>query len=72
MDPQSIHEVIKVIVHERYNPRDSWRNDIALLKVKEVFIESEIVSFVPLPSPNQEVPSNSVAVVSGWGRLMVN
>ncbi|KAG8041998.1 hypothetical protein G9C98_007306, partial [Cotesia typhae] len=69
-NPQSIHEVIKVIVHERYNPSDSWRNDIALLKVKEVFIESEVVSFVPLPSPNQEVPSNSVAVVSGWGRLM--
>ncbi|XP_044576316.1 trypsin-1-like [Cotesia glomerata] len=69
MNPQSIHEVITVIVHEKYNERDSWRNDIALLKVKDVFIESAVVSFVSLPSPSQEVPSNSVAVVSGWGRL---
>lgn len=70
--PQSTHKVIKIIVHKKYNPIDSWRHDIALLKVKNAFNISDVMNFVTLPNPNEEVPQNSIAVVSGWGRLWVN
>lgn len=33
-DARSTHEVEDIIIHESYNPRDSWKNDIALVKVR--------------------------------------
>ncbi|KAK0181219.1 hypothetical protein PV327_003521 [Microctonus hyperodae] len=68
-DPKSTHEVEKIIIHEKYDSYDSWRNDIALIKVKTEFVANSVLSFVPLPTPSQEIPAESVAVVSGWGRL---
>lgn len=32
-EPKSIHHVDEIIVHKFYNRKDSWKNDIALLKV---------------------------------------
>ncbi|XP_076179603.1 transmembrane protease serine 9-like [Ptiloglossa arizonensis] len=67
--PTSKHNVKKIIIHELYNSSDSWKNDIALLKVDKEFIKSKQISFVPLPLANQSTPVNQVATVSGWGRL---
>ncbi|XP_034195404.2 chymotrypsin-2-like [Osmia lignaria lignaria] len=67
--PKSEHNVKKIIIHEKYNPNDSWKNDIALLKVEKPFVKSEQIAFVPLPPKNQVVKANDKAVVSGWGRL---
>ena len=67
--PKSEHNVKKIIVHEKYNPDDSWKNDIALLKVEKPFVKSEQITFVSLPPKNQVVKANDNAVVSGWGRL---
>lgn len=67
--PGSSHAVQEIIVHEQYNPSDSWKNDIALLKVKTPFVKSAHLDFVPLPSEGDYAKGNSVAVVSGWGRL---
>ncbi|XP_032686017.1 trypsin-1-like [Odontomachus brunneus] len=66
-NPRSTHEVEKIIVHELYNASDSWRNDIALLKVKNPFVKSMYISHIPLPLQDYVVKSNDVAVVSGWG-----
>ncbi|XP_032686016.1 chymotrypsin-2-like [Odontomachus brunneus] len=71
-NPRSTHEVEEIITHESYNPSDSWRNDIALLRVKNPFVISEYISKVPLPSEDDEVGANDVAIVSGWGRLWEN
>lgn len=35
-DAKSTHEVETITVHEQYNPSDSWRNDIAILKVSMI------------------------------------
>ena len=35
-DPKVTREVQKKIVHKRYDPLNSWKNDIALLKVRTV------------------------------------
>ncbi|KAK2578460.1 hypothetical protein KPH14_000961 [Odynerus spinipes] len=67
--PNSVHRVEKIMVHEMYAPYDSWRNDIALLKVYEPFVESKLLSYVPMPSTKDVINANDVAVVSGWGRL---
>ncbi|KAG7197995.1 hypothetical protein KM043_016220 [Ampulex compressa] len=69
--PKSEHYVEAVIIHEEYKPSDSWKNDIALLKVKTPFVETEHVSFVTLPEADIIVNANDVAVVSGWGRLFL-
>ncbi|XP_031838671.1 chymotrypsin-2-like [Nomia melanderi] len=67
--PGSEHNVLKIIMHEKYNSLDSWINDIALLKVEKPFVKSKLISFVPLVSENDVVNPNEVATVSGWGRL---
>ncbi|KAI4479926.1 hypothetical protein M0804_010665 [Polistes exclamans] len=67
--PGSVHNVAKIIVHENYNPSDSYKNDIALLKVVEPFSESKLLSSVHLPSSHDVINAKDVAVVSGWGRL---
>ncbi|XP_078051550.1 fibrinolytic enzyme, isozyme C-like, partial [Augochlora pura] len=66
---RNVHAVDKIIVHENYNPGDSWRNDIALLKVKTPFKLGKNIAVVPLPKENEVVPAKSPAVVSGWGRI---
>nr|XP_034195406.1 chymotrypsin-2-like isoform X5 [Osmia lignaria] len=67
--PKSEHNVKKIIIHEKYDKADSWKNDIALLKVDKSFVKSQQISFVPLPPKNQVVKANDKGVVSGWGRL---
>ncbi|XP_034192565.2 chymotrypsin-2-like isoform X1 [Osmia lignaria lignaria] len=66
--PKSEHYVKEIIINEKYNKTDSWKNDIALLKVEKPFVKSEQIAFVQLPSKNQVVKANDTAVVSGWGR----
>ncbi|KOC69515.1 Trypsin-1 [Habropoda laboriosa] len=67
--PDSQRNVVKVIVHEKYDSSDSWINDIALLKVDKPFVKSKNVDFVRLPSPDVVIAPNQIARVSGWGRL---
>ncbi|KAK0181221.1 hypothetical protein PV327_003523 [Microctonus hyperodae] len=71
-DPQSTHAVEKIIIHEDYTPDDSWRNDIALIKIKSEFNISSILNYVSLPFLHQKIPAGSIAIVSGWGRLWQN
>lgn len=66
--PKYENDVHKIIIHEKYNYSDSWKNDIALLKVTP-FVLSNLISLVPLPSPDDIIKPNDVATVSGWGRL---
>ncbi|XP_076618975.1 trypsin-1-like [Colletes latitarsis] len=68
-NPVIQRNVLKIIVHEKYNASDSWKNDIALLKVDRPFVTSKQIANVPLPPPNQSIAANTVATVSGWGRL---
>ncbi|XP_025986029.1 chymotrypsin-2 [Solenopsis invicta] len=71
-NPKSQHDVVKIIVHENYNMSNSWNNDIALLKVKTPFVKFVTVGHVPLPSKDDVVKANDIAVVSGWGLLWIN
>lgn len=32
--PKSVHLVEEIITHKEYNPKDAWKNDIALLRVR--------------------------------------
>jgi hypothetical protein len=34
-DPQSIHDIEEIRMHEGYDPTDYWIHDIALIKVNE-------------------------------------
>ncbi|XP_063983900.1 chymotrypsin-2-like [Diachasmimorpha longicaudata] len=68
-EPVTTHLVEKIIVHEKYDASDSWKNDIALLRVKGNFVVSSTLNFVPMPSPGMAVPADSPAIVSGWGNL---
>ncbi|XP_043262964.1 trypsin-1-like [Colletes gigas] len=63
----SVHQVEKIITHEKYSAEDSYVNDIALIKVKTRFVTSRQIAPVPLPKVNEVIPAKSLAVVSGWG-----
>ncbi|XP_033351311.1 chymotrypsin-2-like [Bombus vosnesenskii] len=70
--PTSVHQAVKFIVHDEYNPSDSWINDIALIKVNKPFEIGPQLNYVPLPEANRNIPDNSRAIVSGWGRIREN
>ncbi|XP_071859195.1 chymotrypsin-2-like [Bombus fervidus] len=67
--PTFVHQAVKFIVHAKYDPYNNWINDIALIKVNKPFETGPHLSFVSLPQANQNIPDNSRAIVSGWGRI---
>ncbi|XP_058798969.1 trypsin-1-like [Phymastichus coffea] len=67
--PGQNHKLSDLIVHEKYDPNDSFRNDISLAKVQEPFTFNTFVQPVPLPKSDFPVPANSSVVLSGWGDL---
>ncbi|OAD54219.1 Trypsin-7, partial [Eufriesea mexicana] len=67
--PISKHPIEKIHVHERYNSTDAWVNDIALVKVQNRFVQSFLMSFVPMPTAGEVVIANDSAIVSGFGTL---
>lgn len=71
-EPKSLHLVEQIITHKDYNPRDAWKNDIALLKLKEPIVMTDEIKAIPLPHHNAVFKPNQKAVVSGWGRLLFN
>ncbi|XP_050454706.1 trypsin-7-like isoform X2 [Cataglyphis hispanica] len=70
--PHAVHFIESSYVHKEYDENNSWFNDIALLKLKTPFKFSTLISPVVLPEQNQIVKTNSIAIVSGYGRLWYN
>ncbi|XP_014227159.1 chymotrypsin-2-like [Trichogramma pretiosum] len=70
--PGQVRQATRIIMHERYNKRDSFRNDIALIRVSQPWAYSQSVRAVPLPVARQRTPGGANAVLSGWGKLSVN
>ncbi|XP_076664976.1 chymotrypsin-2-like [Andrena cerasifolii] len=66
------HSAKEIHIHENYHSKDSWVNDIALIKVETRFVKSALISFVPMPAPGELVKTNDSAIVSGFGRLAYN
>ncbi|XP_066591617.1 transmembrane protease serine 9-like [Prorops nasuta] len=66
------HEVEKIITHQRYDPKDSYINDIALIKVKKPFEKVPTIKNVLLPSKDEPINEGDKVVVSGWGALSEN
>ncbi|XP_023246672.1 trypsin-1-like [Copidosoma floridanum] len=67
--PGYVHQVEKIIVHSKFTSKGSFENDIGLVEVKTPFQFSFILQPVLLPTLDEEVATNSIAIVSGWGRL---
>ncbi|XP_033229489.1 mite allergen Der p 3-like [Belonocnema kinseyi] len=68
-EPKVKREIERIIVHKGYDSKNSWKNDIALLKVKIPFKISDELKTVLLPKSNLIISENQKAVVSGWGSL---
>ncbi|XP_058799009.1 chymotrypsin-2-like [Phymastichus coffea] len=68
-EPGQSHYVQKFIAHEKYNPKDSFRNDISLARLKTPFIYNLKIQPVTLPKLQFVVPANTSVVLSGWGNL---
>ncbi|KAG8235401.1 hypothetical protein J437_LFUL009260 [Ladona fulva] len=62
------HQVVEIRVHEKFDPSDSWINDIAIMKVSPPIEMRDGVAPVKLPKKGQETPAGSTATVIGWGR----
>ncbi|XP_055537129.1 chymotrypsin-1-like [Wyeomyia smithii] len=64
----SVYGVKQVILHPQYDEKNSWQNDIALLKLTEPLQLSDSVRPVRLPAVCYEVTGPDLnAVVVGWG-----
>ncbi|XP_029163066.1 mite allergen Der p 3-like [Nylanderia fulva] len=59
----------QIISHEKYDPDNSWLNDIALIQVFTPFKPSSYIGFVTLPKQDEIVQQGTAARVSGFGRL---
>ncbi|KAJ9590566.1 hypothetical protein L9F63_016398 [Diploptera punctata] len=62
------HQISKMIVHPQYDSR-SFDYDIALIKVMQPFNFTDKVNAVELPAQNWHPHSNTIATVSGWGKI---
>ncbi|NP_001166089.1 serine protease 72 precursor [Nasonia vitripennis] len=71
-DPQAVYFASKITVHEAYSPSNSYKNDIALIKVQSPIKFSKTVSTVILPKANAVIDADKHAVVSGYGHLYQN
>ncbi|XP_003426198.1 mite allergen Der f 3-like [Nasonia vitripennis] len=67
--PGQTREAVKITIHERFSPANSYSNDVALIKINTPFKFNKLVQPVPLPDLHTKIATNSTAVVSGWGRL---
>jgi trypsin len=67
--PGVTHAVKEIIRHEKYDPSNSWINDIALIRVFSSFTPTSYVGFVTLPEQDETVQEETMARVSGFGRL---
>nr|XP_029722513.1 transmembrane protease serine 9-like [Aedes albopictus] len=64
----SVFDIDRVIIHPEYTPSNSYKNDIAVFKLKRPLEFSQSVQPVQLPSPCFEVPeSNPEVSLLGWG-----
>ncbi|XP_065336417.1 trypsin-1-like [Cloeon dipterum] len=63
------HQVTNIIMHESYDPIDSWNNDIAILEVSPAFVFSDNVQPITLPNQGDAPAVGSPATVIGWGRI---
>ncbi|XP_013097363.2 trypsin 3A1 [Stomoxys calcitrans] len=63
--------VKRIIMHEKYNPSDSYANDIALLELTGSLVYNyKTIAPVTLPDPYYEidqVPEGVPGVLAGWG-----
>ena len=64
----NVIDVERIIRHEKYSPADSYRNDIALLKLKSSIPLGPNAQPTKLPPPFFEVPeSSNDCTLIGWG-----
>ncbi|OXU16728.1 hypothetical protein TSAR_011908 [Trichomalopsis sarcophagae] len=55
-------------VPKTYDQQDSWKDDIAILKMSQPFIFNDLVGPAYLPRKNEEVRASTPATVPGFGR----
>ncbi|XP_019882307.1 mite allergen Der p 3-like [Camponotus floridanus] len=65
--PGPQHAIKQIISHEKYDPHNSWLNDIALLKMFSPFRPSRNIGFVTLPEQDEAIQEGIMARVSGFG-----
>nr|CAD7461459.1 unnamed protein product [Timema tahoe] len=63
------YPVSQVITHWNYLASDSWRNDIALLKLSTRIIFDSFQQPIPLAKPGQFIPKDTAVRASGWGYI---
>ncbi|XP_053687213.1 chymotrypsin-1-like [Sabethes cyaneus] len=66
----SVHKVDQLVVHPEYSKEATWLNDIALIKLKDPLVFTELIQPVKLPPVGYEIedPNRPVTVI-GWGRI---
>ena len=66
-----IHKLKKVIIHEKYNHSPLvTQHDIAIIKPHPEFeYIKRVMEPIPLPEAGTKIPSGTMGIISGWGRL---
>ncbi|XP_044019373.1 trypsin-7-like [Aphidius gifuensis] len=64
----TIHDVFYIIIHEEYNPQNSWIHDLAILRITVPFDYSNIRLPVQMESTSAAADPTIVRT-SGWGQI---
>lgn len=67
----SRHQVVEITVHEKYDPADSYVNDIAVVRVETPFVFDANTAPVVLPAQNEESAPGAKGTLVGWGLAIV-
>ncbi|XP_077511360.1 chymotrypsinogen A-like [Amblyomma americanum] len=66
-DTEAVYKVEEVCTHPRYNPKNAYSPDIAIIKLRENVTFTQTISPVCLPKHREELPMGSKFYVTGWG-----
>ncbi|XP_063983182.1 uncharacterized protein LOC135165636 [Diachasmimorpha longicaudata] len=61
----NVFTVSRAIPHPKYAPKDTWRNDIAVLKLTKRIIFN--ANQKPIRLPTRDTPGGARVMTSGWG-----
>lgn len=65
------YHVKRIIIHPKYDEKESFDNDIALLMLPEMVEQSKHAAFACLPQSFQSLPDSSCTII-GWGKMSNN
>lgn len=61
------HEISQLLVNEKYDPDNEWKNDVCLIQIQDKFQYDENTQQITLPTQGWPVEDGDLLTITGWG-----